>query len=49
MLSIHEKFFCDAMTEYGCIADDNDDYIKSTKYLSGGIDKENPRVEIIIE
>ena len=48
VLSIHEKFFCDALTELGCIEDDNDDYIKETKYKSGGIDKDNPRVEIVI-
>lgn len=45
-LSIHEKFFCDALTELACIPDDNDDYINSTTYLTGGIDKDNPRVEI---
>jgi len=48
VLSIHEKFFCDAMTEYGCIPDDNDEFIKETKYTSGSIDKDNPRVEITI-
>lgn len=47
-LSIVEKFFCDALTEYGCIPDDNDDYIESTLYRTGGIDKEFPRVEIKI-
>jgi len=47
-LSIHEKFFCDALTELGCIPDDNDEYIYSTTYLTGGIDKENPRVDIEI-
>lgn len=49
VLSIHEKFFCDALVEAGCIPDDNDIYIKQTTYLSGGIDRRNPRVEIIIE
>jgi len=48
VLSIHEKFFCDALTECGCIVDDNDEYILSTHYSSGEIDKENPRVEITI-
>lgn len=47
-LSIHEKFFCDAMVEAGCIPDDNDDYIAWTKYCSGEVDKYNPRVEITI-
>lgn len=49
VLSIHEKFFCDALVEYGCIPDDNDLYIKQTTYLSGGLDRKNPRVEIIVE
>jgi len=48
-LCIHEKFFCDALQEYGCIPDDNDEYITQTLYLTGGVDKDNPRVEILIE
>lgn len=48
-LSIHEKFFCDALTEFGCIPDDNDEYISSTAYRTGGVDRQNPRVEIKIE
>ena len=48
VLSVHEKFFCDALTEYGCIPDDNDNYIESTFYRTGGIDKKYPRVDIII-
>ena len=48
VLSIHEKFFCDALTAYGCLKDDNDNFIEETKYTSGGVDKENPRVEIFI-
>ena len=48
VLSIHEKFFCDALTELGCIQDDNDNYITQTTYRSGGVDKTNPRVEIHI-
>ena len=47
-LCIHEKFFCDVLTESGCIPDDNDDYIEATHYYTGGVDKENPRVEIRI-
>jgi len=48
-LSIHEKFFCDALTECGSIPDDNDQFIHATHYYTGGIDKENPRVEIIVK
>jgi len=49
ILSIVEKFFCDALTHYECIEDDNDEVLKATHYYTGGIDKDNPRVEIIIE
>jgi len=49
ILSIVEKYFCDALLELGCIPDDNDEYIKSTHYYTGGIDKENPRVDIQIK
>ena len=48
-LCITEKFFCDALTNYGCIPDDNDKYIVSTKYITGGIDRENPRVDITMQ
>jgi len=48
VLSIVEKFLCDAMVEYGCIEDDADEFITSQHYYSGEIDKENPRVEIVI-
>lgn len=49
VLSIHEKYFCDALTRCGCIADDNDKFIHSTHYYTGGVDRENPRVEIEIK
>lgn len=48
-LSIHEKFFCDALTELGCIPDDNDDHVYATHYYTGGLDRENPRVDITIK
>lgn len=48
VLAVHEKFFCDALHEWGCIDDDNDDYIDSSHYYTGEIDKDNPRVEIEI-
>jgi hypothetical protein len=47
-LSICEKFFCDALVHWGCLPDDTDEFIFSTEYFTGGIDRENPRVEIII-
>lgn len=48
ILCVVEKFFCDALTHWECIPDDNDKYIKSTNYRTGGIDKDDPRVEILI-
>lgn len=48
VLSIHEKYFCDALTAMQVIADDNDDFIESTRYYSG-YDKNDPRVEIFIK
>lgn len=49
ILSIHEKFLCDAMTELGCIPDDNDEHILWSKYITGCVDRNDPRVEILIE
>lgn len=49
VLSIHEKFFCDALVETGCITDDNDNFLESSHYYTGGIDRDNPRVDILIE
>ncbi|KKL95388.1 hypothetical protein LCGC14_1855120 [marine sediment metagenome] len=49
VLSIHEKFFCDALVELGYMGDDNDKFITSSHYYSGGLDRENPRVDIIIK
>lgn len=46
--SIVDKYFCDALVELGKLPDDNYDYIKEVIYRYGGIDKNNPRVEIIL-
>lgn len=48
-LSMVEKFSCDALVFFGCLEDDNDNYIHSTTYLTGGIDRKDPRVEIEIK
>lgn len=48
VLSVHEKFFCDALVECGCLLDDNDLYIKKTTYISKGVEAGNGRVEIEI-
>ena len=48
VLCIQDKFFLDALVELGCIEDDNDNFIKETKYKGDEIDKQNPRVEVRI-
>ena len=48
-LSIVEKFFCDALTKFNCIPEDNDSIIISQEYLPTVYDKNNGRVEITIE
>lgn len=47
--SVVDKFFCDALVETGHIEDDNYNYIPNITYCMGTIDKDNPRVEILIE
>ena len=41
-----KKFFQDAIVEHGLIPDDNVHYIIGSSESYGGIDKENPRVEV---
>ena len=43
-----KKFFQDALTEVGLIADDNCSVIIKNTETYGGIDKENPRIEVVI-
>ena len=47
--SIHDKFFCDALVEFGKIEDDNYKFVPEITYRIGHVDKENPRVEIEIK
>jgi len=49
VLAVQDKFFCDALTEYGVIEDDNDDIIDSQHFSPTQIDKEDPRVEATIK
>ncbi len=46
---IHDKFFCDALVEFGKLKDDNYLFVKSATYKFGEVDKHNPRVEITIK
>lgn len=47
--SIVDKFFCDALVEYGKLPDDNYKHIPIVAFKIGHIDRENPRVEIKIK
>ena len=49
VISVVAKFLLDSITEYGCWEDDNDDHVKKETILPTELDKENPRVEIIIK
>jgi len=47
--SIIDKFTCDALVDKGVLIDDNYDYIPEVTYKFGGVDKNNPRCELLIE
>lgn len=47
--AVHQKFFEDALVELGKLEDDKYTYIPETMFKVGGIDIENPRVEIEIK
>lgn len=47
--SIIDKFTCDALTKRGYWEDDNYKTIKKITYIFGGVDKDNPRCELIIK
>jgi len=47
--SIHTKFLQDALVEYGIIPEDNYNYVSMVTYKFGSIDKEFPRVEVLIK
>jgi len=47
--SIVGKFTHDALIEAGIIEDDNYKCVAHINYVFGGIDKDNPRCEVVIE
>lgn len=47
--AVSGKFFQDTLVHYEKIEDDNYEYIPEIVYKFGGVDKENPRVEVLIE
>ena len=48
VVSVHKKYFQDALVEMGRIEDDDFDWIVGSSESYGGVDKDNPRVEITI-
>lgn len=46
--TVHSKFFLDAFVEASKIQDDNYNFIPIEVNMFGGLDKENPRVDILI-
>lgn len=47
--SVHQKFFEDAIVEYGLIPDDKASCIVATHFLYGGVDKNNSCVKIEVK
>ena len=47
--SRHKSDKMNFVTEFGCWSDDNDDIIKKETILPSSFDKENPRIEVIIQ
>lgn len=48
-LSIVDKFLLDTLVEYGILRDDSVHDVPRCIYKYGGMDKENPRVEVILK
>lgn len=46
--SIISKYFLDTLVHAWCIPDDNDEFVGAETFISGGVDKLNPRCEITI-
>ena len=49
VLSIVDKFTCDAFVELGLLPDDNFRFVPEVTYRYGGVDKANPRAELRVE
>jgi hypothetical protein len=48
VLSIVDKFACDALVELKVLVDDNVGCLKSVVYEYGGVDKSNARVNVMV-
>jgi len=49
VISVHKKFFEDALVELGILEDDNYKFVIGSAEEFGKVDKDNPRVEILIK
>lgn len=49
ILSVHDKFACDALVEIGVLVDDDYRRVLTPDFLHCGVDKDNPRMEIIVK
>jgi len=49
VLSVHQKYFEDALVELGCIPDDDYKHIVRTTFVFGEKDKNDPRVIITVK
>tara|TARA_R100000458_G_C8259183_1_gene234859 strand:+ start:1175 stop:1555 length:381 start_codon:yes stop_codon:yes gene_type:complete len=47
--SVIDKFACDALVKAQIIEDDNFNQIKEVIYKFGGVDKDDPRCELVID
>lgn len=47
--SVVDKFFSDCLVEAGKLPDDNKDHLPMVAYGWGGIDRFDPRVDVVIE
>lgn len=48
ILCIHDKFFMDALVEFDRLPSDNYEHLPKVTYMWGAVDKDNPRVQIVI-
>ena len=48
IIAVTSKYLLDALTNLECWIDDNDDFVKTETILPTILDRNNPRVEIII-
>lgn len=49
ILSIVDKYFCDALVELGVLEDDNYLFVPEITFRFGSVDKDNPRAEVKVE